>query len=169
MAVRDVQKGRTYLGCGPFFASSVPHAATLLLHSAFLFLYTHSVRRMLLPLSRRFGCFAFNWVVFGRPFIPLRSQMSGQKKKTIAAFSAFFMIKMPFASLRSIKFSPHLFSLRHIMAPHYMGPKRATQKRRSSSEGLLGTKSTGVFRSLFFFSYLDTGKAGVFVRGVVCI
>ena len=22
---------------------------------------------------------------------------------------------------------------------------------------------------LFFFSYLDTGKAGVFVRGVVCI
>ena len=144
MAVRDVQKGRTYLGCGPFFASSVPHAATLLLHSAFLFLYTHSVRRMLLPLSRRFGCFALSWVVFGRPFILLQSQMPGQKKNN-CCFFCFLHDQNAFFLTAFNQISPHLFSSRHIMAPRYMGPKRATQKGVLRVRGYWGQKAQVFF------------------------
>jgi len=73
MAERDVQKGRTYSGCGPFVALSFPHAATLLLHSDFLSLYMHSVWRMLLPFLS-FWLLALNlgriWSALQFPFNP---------------------------------------------------------------------------------------------------
>ena len=146
MAERDVQKGRTYSGCGPFVGLPFPHAATLLLHSAFLFSYTHSVWRMLFASFPSFWLFC---IKLGRIWsalqFPSNPRCRDRNKNNCCFFcflhdqNAFF-----FLSLFSITLSPHLFfsSACIIASPLLHGnQKRATQKGRSVEGGTYRDKN----------------------------
>jgi hypothetical protein len=124
-------KGRTYLGCGPFFASSFPHAATLLLHSAFCFDTRIASGACLLPFLS-FYLLALDRVShLVDPFIPLQYPRCRDRNKNNCCFSAFFPLHdQSFLFLTSSNYS-HLtcFSRGMYCFPH--GTARATPKRRS--------------------------------------
>lgn len=81
---------RTYLGCGPFFASSFPHAATILLHSAFCFDTRIASGACHLPFLS-FYLLALNWVShLVDLFIPLKCPGCRDRNKNNCCFSALF-------------------------------------------------------------------------------
>jgi len=160
-------KGEDGSGMRSLLCLIISHAATLLLHSAILFRYTHSGWRMLFCLfpSVFFGLLALNsgpaWSTlhFPPPKIP---HVGMGNKKQLLLFLAFCflhdqMLSSRFFPNRHSHLNWFFFPSRHALLPtSRYGTERARPKRRSlgRKEIFLG-KSTGVFflaSSLFLFS-----------------